>query len=125
MDIRIEGDGVKVLGGGTQAYNKDNRDKRRPLIMTSPAERQKKIKLAKDPIYKDVLKEIEEYKAEIEQYEEVIKTLEAAHAEELDTRHEIIQELEAKLAEATAVKAEEAKPAPKTRRKTTSKKTGD
>ena len=49
MVIKVDSEAVKVLGGGTQAYNKATTDKRRPLIMTSPGQRQKALKRANDP----------------------------------------------------------------------------
>jgi len=49
MGIKIEGDAIKVLGGGTQSYNKDNRNKSRPLIFKSPGQIQKALKRANDP----------------------------------------------------------------------------
>ncbi len=105
MVIKIEGEGVKVLGGGTQAYNKDTTDKRRPLIMKSPHERQKILRIAKDPIYKDLLKKIENYKEEIVIYEELIDTLQKAHDEELEIRHTIIKDLETKIKGIEAAKS--------------------
>jgi hypothetical protein len=122
MGIKIEGDGVKVLGGGTQAYNKNADDRRRPLIMKSPHERQKAVKRAKDPIYKSLLQEIEDYKADISNYEDIIEVLETAHAEELEIRNNIIMDLDAKLKEFNAVKAVD-KPATKSKPKDT--KAGD
>ncbi len=96
MTVKVEGAGVKVLGGGTQAYNKNTIDKRRPLIMKSPYDKQKAVRIAKDPIYKDLLKDIDNYKAEIVIYEELMETLQKAHNEELDIRHNIIKDLENK-----------------------------
>lgn len=76
MVIKIEGSDIKVLGGGTQAYNKDTTDKRRPLIMKSPADRQKALKRANNPDIKEFEKVISELHQDLQKaYDDFEKVL--------------------------------------------------
>lgn len=130
VDIKVEGDGVKVLGGGTQAYNKDNRDKRRPLVMTSPGQRQKILKRANDPEFKELDDTIETLKSDLKFASDTIEyNLDAT--QEMEEKYEAtIKTLESEIASLKEELEAAAKPAPKTKaapksRKPAAKDSGD
>ncbi len=124
ITIEVEGEGVKILGGGTQSYNKDNRDKRRPLIMTSPGQMQKARKRANDPDIQELEGVVVNLSEELGMAYTTIEGLNKTLAETelaLEASKVLISKSEIALAKAL-------KPAPKKRsvpKKAAPKKAGD
>jgi hypothetical protein len=121
VGIKVEGDAVKVLGGGSQNYNKDNRDKRRPTVTMSPGQRQRILKRANDPEIQELDSIIVNLSEELAMAYTTIDGLNKTLVEaQLDAEagKEIISNQEAALAAANKPAAN--KPAPK--KKVVSKK---